>query len=118
MKSSSVEFAPPTAISERHAQNLVRGLDFGGRPVKMLPYKRRDAVLSGGGSSGQLLEWVLSISQAGAWDWMAAFLGGYAGKEFLKGFAGEAGKDFWKAVKCLASRISGDNQLQPKAKHQ
>jgi hypothetical protein len=120
METTSVALAPPSDISRQHVSDLLKDLDFGGRPVEILGYKKPGVVFNDGGGSGgvQLLQWMLTITQTGAWEWMAAFLTGYAGKEFLKGFAGEAGKDFWKAIKIFASRISGDDQLESKSKQQ
>jgi hypothetical protein len=117
MASIHFKLSPPTAASAEHAAELVRGLDFESQ-AEVLQYQPPKPTLASGGGpgGGHLLEWVLWITQHGVWEFLVPFLTGYAGKEFLKGFAGDAGKDFWKGVKNFAGKIFGSAQLNAEEK--
>ena len=100
----------PELAATLDCKTLVEGLPDGAATRVIYPKDMPSALGApvGGDAAIALVkatEWVLSLNAERLTELSAWFVGTYGAKEFVKGFAGEAGKDTWNAIKNLLARI-------------
>ena len=113
-----IRIEPPSPRAEGLSERLLKGAFDEKTEVQLADYKKKISFGSGpdGGAGVQALEWLIIVTRNGLWEYLSAFLAGYAGKEFLKGYASDAGKDFWKGTKILVASIARHTGLSPSEK--
>ncbi|WP_170764866.1 hypothetical protein [Ruegeria lacuscaerulensis] len=113
-----IKIRPPSRRAEDLSRKLLEEAFLEPTQVSVQDYRQSISFNSApGGGGAQALEWLITVTNVGLWEYLAAFLSGYAGKEFLKSYFKNAGEDFWKATKLLVVSIARNSSLSKEEKN-